>query len=769
MREGMSRLVLGLVLGVVLGALGGRFLLGGGESQVLGAAEPLEAVDRGPVRPEAAAPSRELAQAAPSAAGVRTEAPTTPVPVEVSEAEVQRLVDGVTAMDASGEVGQGAVTGRVTGPDGAGLAGALVRVVRVTSSASRSSSLGSGPPVQDDLEEVVRRAVERHVRERSNTYEALSGADGSYRVAGLPEANWRVAAYLEGYALEAVGDTYDIPTGSVVDYHAAPVLEVPVRIVGTGGRSVSEADLVLERHLGGHTREETVRWSADEPTVRMLPGRYEVRAVAGLREDRGSEPVSITLEAGERPEELLLTLRDRLGIRGRVLDGPGERVEGQSMMARLLPLAPGQELDLERLGNADRTEWVRSSRTFAFLDLEPGTYAVGASWGWSAPVAVHQVVEVVDGIVELDLQLPSIDEQEFLRVRVLDGQGANVPGVNFQFRHERGGGSSSSGLQPLTTASGEYLLSVPRGTREAYFAGTEGHSFQLQVTAGSTGAATVDLAAGQLDLTVSLATPARLEVTVAGYGGSGYEGRLDVSASPVGGRTTFSRGEALSAEGVKLIEGLEPGDYRVVLRLRPKGEGSFGWGKEIAATDLTLVPGENLATLAIPSLHSFRVLSGDAKEGANLSLRAVGDASDFTSYHRTEFDADGVALFEEIPAGDYVLSGSFAGGSTMEIRVPTGDVTYEPKPVNALRVTIRDEAGDLHRIGLRTGDLVIGRDGREFEDMKDLQGLQVLMQSKSAEFELMVQRGSQVLTFPVKGSDIGDWQTFGGDLDPAGH
>ena len=767
MNEGTSKVVLGLVLGLVLGVFAGQLLPMGGAAEVRGANQRIEAVGLEPGGPRAESSPEELAAATLASAGVRAEAPTNPAPASVSEAEVRRLVEGVAASEESRAAGDGAISGRVTGPTGAGLAGALIRVVRVSERRPRSaSSLGDGPPAQDDLEAVVRRAVERHSQERSNTYEVRSGADGAYRIEGLPEATWRVFAYLEGHALDAIGDSYGIPTGAVVDYRAEPVIAVPVRVVGRSGQLVQEADLVLEQSLGGASSEETVRWSAEEPTLRLRPGRYELHAVAGLRKDRSSESTRLALDAGVQASEVVLTLRDRLGVRARVYDGPGERIEGR-LMARMMPLAAGEEVDLTLLADSNQTEWVQPSRTFEFLDLKAGSYAVGVSWGWGGPIAAHEVVQVVDEIVELDLQLPALDEQEFLRVRVLDDAGRDVPGVNFMFRHEQGGGSSSSSLQSLTTASGVHLLSIPARQREAYFAGTEGHSFQLQVSAGELGSATADLAPGQLDLTVSMTAPARLEVTVAGYVGSGYEGRLSISVGLAGERSFTSHGERISSEGVQVFEGLQPGDHRAILRLVPKGEGGFSWGTEIAAIDLPLTAGDNFATLTIPSLHSFRVLSADAKEGANISLRSSSNASDFATYHRSEFDAEGVALFEDVPAGDYILSGSFASGATMEVRVPTGDITYEPKPVNALRVTIEDETGDLHRIGLRTGDLVIGRDGREFEDIKDLQGLQVLMQSKSAEFELMVQRGSQVLTFPVKGTDIGDWKTFGGDLDPA--
>ncbi len=768
MNKDSSKLGLGLLVGVVIGILGGQFVLGGREAQVIGSSLPLEV--EGEARGHAEADSTGLTAAAPPApltdrahAGASV---TSPV-AAVSADEVRRLIDGVAVSEISTLAGTGTISGRVLDADGSGLPGALVRVTRNFRRSQRSTStLGAGPPVLEDLEEVVRRAVERHVKVRSNSFEVISGSDGSYRVEGLPEATWNLLAYLEGYALRAIGDTHDVPTGSVVDYRAEAVLAVPVRIVRAGGGAVPEASLLIQRMESRSTRSSHVRWTPDESVVGLLPGRYELKALAGLREDQGSNSVELVLEADATPPEVVLTLESRLGIRGRVIDGPGERVDG-TLIAHAYRLSADGEVDLERLEEAEKSDWIRDSGSFEFLDLEPGRHAVGVAWGWDSPICAHQVVEVVDGIIELDLHMPPLAELEFLRVRVLDLAGNDVPGADFSLLSESKSGSGSSGMSPLITASGTYLLTIPARYRKAYFESEEGYSFQLDVSVGELGSAFEGLEPGQLELTVFLGTPAHLEVTVAGFEGSGYEERLDVTVSRTDqGRSSGSGGGGLSADGAKIFEGLQPGDYRVALRLSEKSGGH--WGDEIAATLVTLVPGENSTVISLPSLYSFRVLSNEAIEGAHASLGSNDLQAKGKRNFRATFDGDGAAQFVDVPAGEYLLSCGSTVGQVMEVSVPSGDLTFDPKPVNALRVSIVDPDGDFQRLGLRTGDLMIGKDGVEFTGMLDIQSMLISMQqSKTASFELMIQRGSDVLTISVKGSDFIDLRSLGGQLLPA--
>ena len=157
----------------------------------------------------------------------------------------------------------------------------------------------------------------------------------------------------------------------------------------------------------------------------------------------------------------------------------------------------------------------------------------------------------------------------------------------------------------------------------------------------------------------------------------------------------------------------------------------------------------------------------DAKAGATIGLSSLNGSEQRWGLPQATFDEHGVALFENVPAGDYVLQYWGGASKRMELRVPCGDVAFQPMKIDALRVVIREESGDLYRLGFRTGDLVIGIDGEEFAEEPNFRVYGELMSSKTATAEFLVRRGSKRLVIPVKGSDLGDWQTMGGSFEPA--
>ncbi|MCH7708151.1 MAG: hypothetical protein IH884_06660 [Myxococcales bacterium] len=81
-------------------------------------------------------------------------------------------------------------------------------------------------------------------------------------------------------------------------------------------------------------------------------------------------------------------------------------------------------------------------------------------------------------------------------------------------------------------------------------------------------------------------------------------------------------------------------------------------------------------------------------------------------------------MFERLPAGKYKLSMSDEMGLGGEMKVVVdGDLTviFDPKELNALLVSITDDASYLATVGLRDGDLIIGINGKEFKNMMQMQ------------------------------------------------
>jgi len=483
-----------------------------------------------------------------------------------------------------------------------------------------------------------------------------------------------------------------------------------------------------------------------------------------------SEPQRVVLEAGETPAPLRFELAGRLGVRGYVRF-PSDGVEGSSPNVHILPLAPAEEVDLEALSDSRESTWARSGSEYSFLDLDAGRYAVGVSRSWSGPIEAHEVVEVTDGIVRCDLELPPVDRSKLLHVAVLGADGAPIIGVDFSLRVEsEHGGWSGGGVQEMTDSDGSYLLTLDAEHQEDYFGGGGGKTFTLTASHEEYGSKSEKLQPGRLEVTIVLAPPGKLEVTIAGYQGSGFEGRLNVTTEKVGEEEQdhWFRGgrNRMSSTGVQKLEGLSPGRYALQLWLEPEENRRWRGGRPIDRIEISVAAGENFATMTIPALYSFDVIYLDGKEGTTFGLSRSGGDNEFFWGFNAELDSTGKARFEDVPAGDYTLSCWGGRMQKMEIRVPCKNIEFVPMLLNALLVKIADESGDMAKLGFRTGDLIVGIDGREFDGEPDMSLFSPLFASKSAKITFLVQRGGESLEIEVTGSQIGDWGTLGGEVEP---
>lgn len=780
-----GRFLLGLLLGALLGGLLAHFLAGGSDAPIPASAglSPGESLSPA-VDKNVASENRQLPVGThnPEREVARAQSASVPAAL-VSDREVQELMAGLAEASAKSASGNGTIHGHVLDEEGQAVPNVVVRLAAQSTrmSGAKTDSVAAGAPVLDSLAETVRKAAERYNESTANRRQIKTNAGGAYSISNLANSKWTVTAYLPGYVLSADGPSRSVRVGSEVDFTATHVIEIPTQVLTPAGTPAETASIMALLVTGSSTRGTSYTWSEQAAFLRLVPGEYEVTAYSPHSgstntAEFASESQKITVEAGTTPTKLRLELRGRPGIVGYVNVAKGDP-NTSTLRVHLMPLGAQQEVDLLQLANSSQTSSSRKGSEYTFTDLEPGRYVVGAARGRGSPILQHKVVEVLHTKVQCNLDLPALDLTETLRVTVLGSSGEHLNKVRFILTVKRKGSSRSGGMQAMRDKVGSYLLEFSAEAHKSYF-GEEADSatFELQANHEDYGPQTVELNRGQTELKMAFVTPGTLEVTVAGYQGSGYEGRLQVTASLKTGDTARnfysssfspSGGNNLTAEGVQTITSLTPGSYTVTLAAKPKGT-SDNWfqSNELESIEMEVLPGENSLRMRIPSLYGLRVHDADGKEGSHMSLGPMNGNNPFGNGSGATIDANGYGNFEDLRAGDYILHSQ---GGQMNISVPCGEVEFEAVKLNALRVTIHDTGGDLAKQGFRNGDLVIGQDGEEFGDEPDFGLLGQLTRSKSVEVNFLVLRGDKRLEILVKGSELGDWQAMGGNMSPAAY
>jgi len=778
MSRSVGPLIAGALLGAALGAAAAWLALGGGEPPELEAAakEP-----RGAGRPAAGG-----ADGATSVEPVMVAAP-----VEVERAVGARgdsaaptdLIDRVTALArrapaADARRGDRVLRGRATDARGRPLAGVVIRATRhgdEQPGKPEPSRTGQAAPPAPSLEEAVRSAVESYYEHASDFREATTDADGRYLIAELRPGRYGVEAWREGFRLhDPDGRAGDVRPDVTVDFLAKSVVPVKVDVRLPGGSQAPAAYVWSTERGKGNS--ESGGWSPAEPTIALPPGEHELRASLGdpnsgppWPEFLTAEAAKLTVAEGVAPAAVTLTLKGEPGVRGRVRLADG--TAPPHAQVRLLAQPSGAP-DLKRLAeDPEAKSWWTENGEYLFRELAPGRYVVGMSRDWRNRILAHAVVEVGAGMVTQDLVVPDLDPSTCVVVRATGPDDELLSEVNFQWRVEREKNQWQGDTLPQRKGPGVWWLpleAVGSNDFDSLKPWPPQTRLFLVAWSGGFGSMGVEVFQGTRSVDLRFAPPATLHVTVPGYVGGPYVGRVNFSLERAGEgihKLGWGGGGAPGgSDGVAKIGPLQAGRHRLVMTISEKGQQRWNQS-EAASMELSLVPGDNHVAMSIPALHSLVVRMPAGSEG-RLTLQMIGRTSQRA--RSAEVPKDGVATFTELPPGEWRLT--CMGGASpgvMHVSVPSGGpVDYEPMVVNALRAVVQDGAGQLAAAGFQDGDLVVAVEGKEIASFLDLQLLSTAARMAKS-LTLTVQRGAERIPLTVESRWVNDTARLGGSFEPA--
>jgi len=715
------------------------FLAGGGIGFVAGSGT----AETPPDVPASPPPEREP----------RAEPP--PEPPAPSAADHDTIVAWIRAFPApEPERGDGVLSGTVTRKDGTPIPDVLIRAVPRPRNRGTPARYTGRPPEDPDLVELVRETVTSRLRRVASRRETRTDAEGRFRLTGLADHPHSVHAYREGYRFSLAGaNQWRVALGSELAFTGNPSMQVKLRVLLPDGVPAESAQLTV----GSGDRTQSGRhWTAASPRIELGPGTWTLTAEAGQHREYRSAATEVVVEEGRKTPPVELRCEEIRGIRGRVRFPEGEK--GTSCEVAAMPVAAGSTISPDRLRNARRKTHVWPNRPeYRLADLPAGSWLVGVLV--RDRVVVHDTVEVGAGMAVLDLTVPPPDPSEYVEVTVLGPDGRPVANASFGTDYEVDGSHSGGGSRVQEIEPGRWRVWHHRKP-ENY---DEGGTWGITARTKEYGSKTIRYdRKSTRSLTFRFEAPAVLTVTVEGYVGSGFEGRLRLDLRKPkegGGWSGAGGGGAISAQGVKKFGPVPPGDYSLAVRVVREGRR----GVTAETIPLTLKSGGNAETVRIPKLHTLTVITEDLPEDTRLTIRARrGGRFDFDG-KRPE---NGRVVFEDLPAGEYVVQ-THEDIQMMFVRVPGRSVVrFEPVTLNALEVSVRDPDGGLAKAGLREGDLVIGVNGEEFEDMIHMQSL-LMRSARGGDAKLIVLRGARRLEVTLDLMKTMRGGDRGGDLDPA--
>ena len=698
----------------------------------------------------------------------------------ISDAEFARARAGVEPRDVPRGEGTASVSGRVTTVTGEPLADVVV-VATVRDEGdpygSSSSDFGRGNPIDRSLDETLREQADSWAKARSSRYRSVSGPDGSYRIDGLPTARYYVSGFLDGWVVERTGRSGWLEPGGKQDLLAAPVIELEAQVTLPDGSSPEVAAIRISH--GRSTRR--VRWTPEDPVLRL--SRADGTAVAladfvtgvGYGSDAPARLRSapVLLDAGAGP--LRFELRRQTGIFGRILDEAGGRGTGD---VRLLDLSRGTDASAAAFArSAQRAEI--DSGVFEFVDLAPGTYAIGLLHGNERLVAKETVV-VQGDLVERDLTIPLPDQADAIRTVCLSPRGLPLHDVDFRFQWNDGDRSHSSGVRDaFRDDEGYYWIRLTSLGFSEPGHPTPSTTIEIVGEHSRFGRAVAEITGADREATLQFTEPSRLTVTVAGYETSRHRSSLSLQAVP---RRTDPRPEDASVrfmrynspsrpetakilgDGKAVFTQLSPGPWSLQLVLDLPRQSQ----RTIASVDVQIANADQDAVLPVPALHDVVIQAPSLEPNTHIWFHPKMDADSgpwsmgYGFYLNGRLDERHEWTATDLPAGTYSVQASGAV-KPLEVVVPGGPYVLEAPRFDCLRVSISDENGILYKAGLRPGDLVTAIDGVRVEPESWWNLLQKQGTKKNVPLTLL--RNGETITLP--GGDHAWNGDVGGGYEPA--
>lgn len=606
------------------------------------------------------------------------------------ESTIRNLIDTSISQQAT-IAGDGIISGSIKDIAGKPVARIVVRMTPHYVKKSRPFTARVEIPKLKTIEDAVRETVEDYQHTTGATVEFETGADGNYSFSALNDHTYSVAAYSNKYKLEHFGKPEaDARSGETVDFVARPIAAVRVELVLPDGGTPAEAIVFTTTHSNGAAYGYGYNWSAQDPYVYLSEGRFELRpSVKGSNAKLGesaffAEPQTIEIDSGAAAPSVIFKLKAALQISGNIkFPAADERAIASVYMMEWPPDKPPM---LEILRKAGRSKNVLGGApNFNYQGLAAGSFLVGVARAGETAIVDHKIVTIGTESVEIVLEIPSLQKDDCLIANAVGKSGEKLDDLEFQFIIKSERIKLSNWARADQKHTGEYWITPPDDVetlfRKAWEPGTRVY---LRATSRACGERTVELTSGQRTIDIIYDTPSRLTITISGYKGSGYEGKLSFLLDRASERALgYSRSPMIpiGADGTGSAANNQPGEYSIVLFSRIDAGDRTGTVPAERRT-IQLTAGDNSLALPMPELYSLTVHVAGRTGDAFAAIRRIStDQFNDSSYPEFKIPEDGTITIPSMAPGEYEIRViASEGNSSMNITVPAaGTIEFKAK------------------------------------------------------------------------------------------
>jgi protocatechuate 3,4-dioxygenase beta subunit len=585
--------------------------------------------------------------------------------------------------------------------------------------------------------------------------DGVSGADGTYTVAGLEEGEYAVSVARDGFARKSI-TSLEVKGPEVSKWPPIVLnagLAVGGSVKGAQGQPVIGAQII----------------AVGETTGRPLDASTDVEGkfrLAGLAADR---PIMLMISAdGFAPvqrnvtppaEDLAIVLKSTGTVRGRVEDaGTKNPITDFTISRAGGGFGGGMQIQIRngQVGNGDRS-FQSVDGTFELTDVPPGKWTIRASAS-SYRTADVSGVEVVEGETKEGVVL-SLKKGGSLSGRVLDPQkGTGVPNASVTWRAQGGGGMGGFGGMMIPGLGGNNVTATDADGKFNFDGLPDG-----KVTVNASHPDYLEASRevnpdDQPSVDITLGTGGSISGTVVGRDQRTPMGGAQVSLNEEGDSMAFSN-DTTKTDG----NGNFSFDHLRAARYRLTAQSSAGntQPKEVILGDNQAQSGVLLTMIAGAQVDG--TVSG-LPSGRLGGVRITASAQDYNDSAVT--DDDGKFTLKDVPSPSVVrlnASTSFMQGrsTSTTLEVPAGATEL---PVEIVFTGASSLAGRVTRGGKPLGGLFVsafpegGGQGQRFSGQTDENGSYSLDGMTDGTYQVSVngQGANYRKAFAVSGNTSGD-------------